>query len=202
MLSVLQREAGLARVAVGAEELPPLTIPTPSDSTQTPSTALQSACVPVVTQLAHSVPYGRGLALDVHLEPGVAWVATTIGVERVDVSAPDQPTGAGWIDLPGVVETIGAIDGDIVAATSLGVLHLLDPADASVLSSLPLPGPARDLAVSGDLIGAAPDGRTSVVLEVDGMLREKRPYSGDRVAFAPLAQGDCRITLLRQTDLS
>lgn len=54
------------------------------------------------------------------------------------------------------------------------------------------------LAVSGDLAGTAPDGRTSIVLEVDGMLREKRPYSGDRVAFAPLAQGDCRITLLRR----
>jgi len=54
------------------------------------------------------------------------------------------------------------------------------------------------LVVSGDLVGAALDGRTSVVLEVDGMLREKRPYSGDRVAFAPLTQGDCRITLLRR----
>jgi hypothetical protein len=52
--------------------------------------------------------------------------------------------------------------------------------------------------VSGVLVDTAPDGRTSVVLEVDGMLREKRPYSGERVAFAPLTRGDCRITVLRR----
>jgi|GEM_PF-2127713 len=60
--------------------------------------------------------------------------------------------------------------------------------------------------VSGDLSekpsepGTAPAGnqRTSVVLEVDGTLREKRPYSGGRVTFAPLAGGDCRITVLRR----
>ncbi|MFT7462893.1 MAG: hypothetical protein ACI9EF_001235 [Pseudohongiellaceae bacterium] len=56
--------------------------------------------------------------------------------------------------------------------------------------------------VSGKLTGshaAGSDERTSIVLEVDGMLREKRPYSGERVAFAPLAGGDCRITVLRRS---
>lgn len=57
--------------------------------------------------------------------------------------------------------------------------------------------------VSGNLPSASAAGhdqaqRTSVVLEVDGMLREKRPYSGGRVTFAPLAGGDCRITVLRR----
>lgn len=50
--------------------------------------------------------------------------------------------------------------------------------------------------VSGELIERTEGAQSSVVLEVDGVLREKRPFSGDRLSFGPLTGGSCRITLL------
>jgi len=50
--------------------------------------------------------------------------------------------------------------------------------------------------VSGELVERGEGSRSSVALEVDGILREKRPFSGDRLSFGPLTGGSCRITLL------
>lgn len=50
--------------------------------------------------------------------------------------------------------------------------------------------------VSGELADRQDGELSSVVLEVDGVLREKRPFSGERLAFSPLTGGSCRIALI------
>jgi len=102
---------------------------------------------------------------------------------------------------------LGAIRGDGASETTSELVRISGP--GAGLDEIELQAQADGtvrFVVSGDMSAAtskpgaasSESPRTSVVLEVDGMLREKRPYSGGRVTFAPLAGGDCRITVLRR----
>lgn len=94
---------------------------------------------------------------------------------------------------------LGSVRGSVRGAETSDLVRVSGPGGG--LDEIELQAQADGrvrLIVSGELSGSGSDARTSVVLEVDGMLREKRPYSGERIAFAPLAEGDCRITVLRR----
>jgi hypothetical protein len=97
------------------------------------------------------------------------------------------------------------------AALALGTLRGDAPASAPVtlpgpghgLDSLELQAQADETArvvVYGSRPGhLRPDDHLSVILEVDGALRERRPFLGRPVAFAPVGRGRHRVRLVARS---
>ncbi|MGQ0552370.1 MAG: hypothetical protein ACT4PU_04045 [Planctomycetota bacterium] len=98
---------------------------------------------------------------------------------------------------PAPVPALGALRGPAVSATTdqitiRGPGHGLDELELQMQAN----GTARLVVRCHEPPELQPGELISVVLDVNGSAREKRPFSGEPIAFAPIGVGNYRVRLL------